>query len=76
MMHLACQMKIRTDDRLGTLVLCGRPDASLVRVSCPRVGHVENVVMCRKCMFAITYCQFCFDQDKMLVRATRLALAV
>jgi len=72
----ACQMRIKTDERLSLLVPCGRPDTALIRVACPRMGHVENVVMCRRCMHAITYCQQCFDQDRLLIRASRLALAV
>jgi hypothetical protein len=68
-------MRVHRDERLSLLVPCGRPDASLVRVSCTRVGHVEYVVMCNKCMHAITYCQECFDTDRMLVRASRLAVA-
>ena len=67
-------MKVMTDSRLQVLRPCGRSDASLVRVSCARMGHVENVVMCNKCMHAITYCEQCMEQDHMLVRATRLAL--
>lgn len=71
----SCQMKIHTSDRLDVLVPCGRPDAALVRVSCTRMGHVENVTMCSNCARAVTYCQACFDTDKMLVRATILALS-
>ncbi len=68
-------MKVRADDRLGLLIPCGRPGATLMRVTCPRAGHVEQVLMCRRCEHAITYCQECFDADRMLVRARLLAVA-
>lgn len=67
-------MQVKTDERLAT-VPCGQPDAALVRVICPRAGHVEEVPMCARCMRAITYCQQCFDEDRMLVRAAILVLA-
>jgi hypothetical protein len=68
-------MRLKTDERLGLLIPCGRPDAALVRVACPRMGHVENIVMCRRCTTAITYCQECFDADRLLIRSSLLSLA-
>lgn len=70
-----CQVKIRTDDRLSILIPCGQPDAGLARVSCARAGHVEQAVMCRRCLGARLYCQQCMDEDRMLVRASVLMLA-
>lgn len=71
----ACQVKLKTDDRLGVLIPCNRPDAGLARVSCPRMGHVEVAVMCRRCLYAIQYCEQCLTEDHLLVRAKVLALA-
>jgi len=68
-------MKVQADERLDVLIPCGRPDGALVRVTCSRAGHTENVVMCRRCMHAITYCEQCMTTDRMLVRASRLVLA-
>lgn len=74
-MQLACQVKRHKSERLGLLTQCGALDASLVRVTCARAGHAEELVMCRTCMFAILYCEFCLKEDQMLVRATRLIVA-
>lgn len=71
----ACQVKIRTDDRLSILVPCGKPDAVMARVTCGRAGHAENLIMCRRCMGAMLYCEQCMDEDRMLVRATLLLMA-
>lgn len=70
----ACQMNVKCDERLSILMPCGRPDATLVRVACSRMNHVELVIMCRRCMNALTYCQACFDDDRMLVRASKIIL--
>jgi hypothetical protein len=70
-----CQVKVHTDSRLDVLKVCGRPGTGLIRVSCARIGHAEELVMCRRCMHAIMYCEPCMREDRMLVRAVLLALA-
>lgn len=71
---MLCQMQLKADDRMAT-VPCGRPDAALVRTACPRMGHVENVFLCRRCLRTVIYCQPCFEQDRMMVRTSLIALA-
>lgn len=68
-------MKLKVDERLGVLVRCNRPDAGLARVTCARMGHTEMLVLCNKCLYAITYCEQCMAVDHLLVRAKVLAVA-
>jgi hypothetical protein len=70
----ACQVRLKTDDRLGVLIPCNRPDAGLARIVCPRMGHTEIAVMCNKCLYAVVYCEQCLAQDQLLVRSRVLAL--
>jgi len=63
----ACQLAVKQDERLNT-VRCGRSPALPVRLACPRLGHVEESVLCSRCITGIMYCEECFNQDRLLVR--------
>lgn len=67
----ACQVQLKADDRLST-VRCGRDGALPVRLTCPRLGHVENVLICQRCLGVIKYCSPCYEADRLLVRQTMI----
>ena len=71
---MLCKMQYKADDRMNTYT-CSRPDAALVRTTCPRAGHVEDVWLCRRCTGAVLYCLPCFTEDRILCRTSLLMKA-